>query len=229
MKTRTRHATKPGEPPTDRQLALYRLVLKFFAEHGHAPTAAEVAALDGGATPTAVIYQLQALGKKGWLDLATEGRGRGVMVPRLLSETKVLARAMEKAARDMKTVPRKNGKPIRPGEPPTPLQGRMYRLLLKFFATHGYPPTLREMVEVAGASSTALVVAHLSGLHKRGLVVVKKHNAKDAKGPKGAIVAKPVKPAKGAAKPRRQARNIEVPKLRDATKALAAKLLAEME
>jgi SOS-response transcriptional repressor LexA len=228
MKTQIRHATKPGEPPTERQLHLYKLVLKFFAEHGHAPTAAEVAVLDGKDSSAAVIYQLQALAEKGWIDLATEGRGRGVMVPRLLAETKTLAKTMEKAAREMKTVPRKNGKPIRVGEPPTPLQGRMYRLLLKCFATNGYPPTLRELVEVAEETSTATVVAHLGGLHKRGLVVVKKHNAKDAKGPKGATISKPVKPPKGA-KPRRQARNIEVPKLRDATKALAARLLAEME
>ena len=227
--TRRRHPTKPGEPPTERQLALYRHVLKFFAEHGHSPTAAEVAALDGQDTPNGVIYQLRAMGEKGLIDLATEGRGRGVMVPRLRDETKRLAKEMEKAAKAMRTVPRKNGKPIRPGEPPTPLQGRMYRLLLKFFAGHGYPPTLREMVALAEETSTATVVAHLKGLHKRGLVVLKKHNATDAKGPKGAIIAKPIKPAKGAAKPRRQARNIEIPKLRDATKALAARLLAEMK
>jgi hypothetical protein len=126
------------------------------------------------------------------------------MVPELRDEMKAVAKAMEKSARDMKMVPRKNGKPIRPGEPPTPLQGRMYRLLLKCFATNGYPPTLRELVEVAEETSTATVVAHLKGLHKRGLVVVKKHNATDAKGPKGAIISKPLKSAKGAKKPRRQ-------------------------
>jgi hypothetical protein len=86
----------------------------------------------------------------------------------------------------------------------------MYKLLLKFFARNGYPPTLRELVEMAGASSTAVVVAHLKGLHKRGLVVVVKKQA-----------------AKPGEKAPRQARNLEVPKLRDATKALAARMLAE--
>jgi SOS-response transcriptional repressor LexA len=200
---RRRFPTKPGEPPTPRQIEVLGYVLRFFAEHGFAPTLLDLAKLDGRDLPTALSSQIRALADKGRLVLPTDGRGRGIQVPELRDATKALAATMERAK--LKTVPRTGGEPIQPGDPPTPLQGRMYKLLLNFFARNGYPPTLRELTEEAEESSTSVVVAHLRGLHKRGFVVVNRS-------PKGA----------------RKSRNIEVPKLRDATKALAARMLKEL-
>ena len=193
---------KPADLLTPRELHAYKLVLKFYSRNGHAPTILDVAKLDGKETPATITTQLRGLNKKKWVSLPTEGRGRGVQVPQLRDATKALAAAMERAA--LKTLPRTGGEPIQPGDPPTPLQGRMYKLLLKCFAKNGFPPTLRELTDEAEESSTSVVVAHMKGLHKRGFVVVNR-------------------PAKGG----RKTRNLEVPKLREATKSLATRLLAE--
>src|SRR5437867_3103999 len=100
--------------------------------------------------------------------------------------------------------------PAKSGPPPTPRQMEVYRLVLKFFAEHGYPPTFGDLVELGGKSSTSVVVAHLKSLHKRGLLVMER-------------LAKPDATTRG------RARGIDVPKLRDATKALATRLLAQAE
>jgi SOS-response transcriptional repressor LexA len=200
---RRRFPTDPEGPPTPRQVEVYGFVLKFFAEHGHAPTLLDLAKLDGRDTPSALSSQIRALAHKKQIVLPTDGRGRGIQVPKLRDAAKALAATMERAK--LKMVPRTGGEPIKPGDPPTPLQGRMYKLLLKFFARNGYPPTLRELTEEAEESSTSVVVAHLKGLHKRGFVFVNR-----------------------SAKGTRKSRNLEVPKIRDATKALAAAMLKEL-
>jgi SOS-response transcriptional repressor LexA len=108
-----------------------------------------------------------------------------------------------------KTKPRKTGVPIQPGELPTPRQAEQFKQILEFFAKHGHAPTLRDMVAVGELTSTSIVVCHLKALHKRGMLIMNK-------------------PEKGK-KTRGRARGLVIPKLRDATMALATKMLKELE
>jgi SOS-response transcriptional repressor LexA len=197
---------------TPRQAEVYKLVLKFFAEHGYPPTYLDVAELDGKDNATALMAPVETLAKKGLVALPKDGRARGLEVPRLREAMKELAASLIDHPKygASKTRPRKTGMPIQPGEPPTPRQAEQYRQILEFFAKHGHAPTLRDMVALGNLTSTSIVVCHLKALHKRGMVVMSKPPSKE-------------KTTRG------RARGLDIPKLRDATMALAAKMLKELE
>jgi SOS-response transcriptional repressor LexA len=204
----------PAQPAelTPRQLEVYKLVLRFFAEHGYAPTYLDIAELEGKDNAAALTFSVEALAKKGLVVLPKDGRARGLEVPRLRDATKELAATLVTHPKfgGSKTRPRKTGMPIQPGELPTPRQAEQFKQILEFFAEHGHAPTLRDMVAVGNLTSTSIVVCHLKALHKRGMVVMSKPPGKQ-------------KQTRG------RARGIDIPKLRDATKALAAKMLKELE
>ena len=88
----------------------------------------------------------------------------------------------------------------KPGDSPTPRQAEMYTLILKHFAEHGSAPTIREVATMGGMVSPNGARSLLVALHKKGLVVFEQN---------------------------RSARSIAVPAIAAATKAAAAKLLAE--
>ncbi len=203
-KTWSRRKTRPGDPPSPRQADAYRHILTYFAEHGHPPTFRDVAELDGKDTAAAVSFQLRALAAKGLIVLPRDGRARGIEVPKVRDAVRKAAARLLEGAKGMKTLPRRGGEAIKPGDLPTPLQANVYRLLLKYFAEHGQPPTQRNLADLGGVSSTTVVLSHLKALHKRGLVQL--HQATGTRG---------------------RARGIEVPKLREVAKATAAKLLAD--
>jgi repressor LexA len=58
----------------------------------------------------------------------------------------------------------------KPGDPPTPRQAQIYALILRHFAEHGLPPTIREIGAAAGITSPNGVVVNLVALHKKGLI-----------------------------------------------------------
>jgi len=209
MKKRTggTAAAKP-EAPSASQAALYKLIIGYFAEHGRPPTFAEIAKLDGKTVGAAVAYRIRGLNKKGLLHLHGDARTRGIEVPRVRETTKALAGEMLAATRNggLETRERHNGKPVIVGEPPTAKQARVYKLVLKVFADNGHPPTLHELMDLGDISSTAVVLSHLNSLHRRGMIVL--HRALGIKG---------------------KSRGIEIPRITEATKALASKMLAELD
>src|SRR5438067_11632203 len=121
--TRGRAPAKSGPPPTPRQMEVYRLVLKFFAEHGYPPAFADVAELDGSPTPASMGAMIHTLARKGLVVLPGGGRrARGIEVPQLRDAMKALAAKLEQKARTMRTRERRTGRKIKPGEPPTARQ-----------------------------------------------------------------------------------------------------------
>jgi repressor LexA len=90
----------------------------------------------------------------------------------------------------------------KPGDSPTPRQAQIYTLVLRHFAEHGSPPTIREIGAAAGITSPNGVVVNLVALHKKGLIVFRQTGA---------------------------ARGIVVPPVAEATKEAAAKLLAKIK
>ena len=54
--------------------------------------------------------------------------------------------------------------------PPTERQARILDVIRDFTETHGYPPSVREIGERVGLSSSSTVQSHLKSLERRGLV-----------------------------------------------------------
>ncbi len=59
---------------------------------------------------------------------------------------------------------------ITPDTPPTDRQREIHAAMLAYQAEHLMPPTLRELCELFGISSTNGITDHLRALEKRGLV-----------------------------------------------------------
>jgi len=55
-------------------------------------------------------------------------------------------------------------------EPPTARQVEIHAYMLEYQAEHGAPPSLREIVDFIGASSTNAAADHLRALKRRGMV-----------------------------------------------------------
>ena len=55
-------------------------------------------------------------------------------------------------------------------KPATERQQRILRAINEFAAEHGYPPSVREIGERVGLSSSSTIHAHLKALEKRGLI-----------------------------------------------------------
>jgi repressor LexA len=55
-------------------------------------------------------------------------------------------------------------------KPATERQQRILRAINDFAAEHGYPPSVREIGERVGLSSSSTIHAHLKALEKRGLI-----------------------------------------------------------
>jgi repressor LexA len=53
---------------------------------------------------------------------------------------------------------------------PTERQARILDVIREFTAEHGYPPSVREIGQCVGLSSSSTVQSHLKALEKRGLV-----------------------------------------------------------
>jgi repressor LexA len=53
---------------------------------------------------------------------------------------------------------------------PTERQERILEVIREFTAAHGYPPSVREIGERVGLSSSSTVQSHLKSLEKRGLI-----------------------------------------------------------
>lgn len=54
--------------------------------------------------------------------------------------------------------------------PPTERQARILEVIRDFTEAHGYPPSVREIGERVGLSSSSTVQSHLKSLERRGLV-----------------------------------------------------------
>ncbi len=52
----------------------------------------------------------------------------------------------------------------------TPRQNEILNYIKKYIATHGYPPTIREIGADLGVSSPATIHAHLENLEKKGFI-----------------------------------------------------------
>jgi repressor LexA len=57
-----------------------------------------------------------------------------------------------------------------PHRAPTDRQARILEVIHAFTAEHGYPPSVREIGERVGLSSSSTVQSHLKALEKRGLI-----------------------------------------------------------
>jgi repressor LexA len=55
-------------------------------------------------------------------------------------------------------------------KPATERQQRILEVIRTFTAEHGYPPSVREIGELVGLSSSSTIHAHLKGLERRGLI-----------------------------------------------------------
>jgi repressor LexA len=55
-------------------------------------------------------------------------------------------------------------------KPATERQRRILDVIRAFTADHGYPPSVREIGELVGLSSSSTIHAHLKALEKRGLI-----------------------------------------------------------
>lgn len=65
-------------------------------------------------------------------------------------------------------------KRTKPGDPMTPKQRRVYRLILESYRDRGRAPTLRELADDAGFNSHVGPVAHLRALAARGVISYEK-------------------------------------------------------
>lgn len=52
----------------------------------------------------------------------------------------------------------------------TPKQNEIYQEIKKYYNTYGYFPTIREICELTGRSSTATIKDHLVRLEKKGFI-----------------------------------------------------------
>src|SRR5579863_5186586 len=55
-------------------------------------------------------------------------------------------------------------------KPATERQRRILEVIRTFTAEHGYPPSVREIGELVGLSSSSTIHAHLKALERRGLI-----------------------------------------------------------
>jgi repressor LexA len=55
-------------------------------------------------------------------------------------------------------------------KPATERQRRILEVIRSFTAEHGYPPSVREIGELVGLSSSSTIHAHLKALERRGLI-----------------------------------------------------------
>jgi repressor LexA len=55
-------------------------------------------------------------------------------------------------------------------KPATERQRRILQVIREFTAEHGYPPSVREIGELVGLSSSSTIHAHLKALERRGLI-----------------------------------------------------------
>lgn len=55
-------------------------------------------------------------------------------------------------------------------KPATERQQRILEVIRSFTADHGYPPSVREIGELVGLSSSSTIHAHLKALERRGLI-----------------------------------------------------------
>jgi repressor LexA len=55
-------------------------------------------------------------------------------------------------------------------KPATERQRRILEVIREFTAEHGYPPSVREIGELVGLSSSSTIHAHLKALERRGLI-----------------------------------------------------------
>ncbi|HEV3195032.1 MAG TPA: transcriptional repressor LexA [Candidatus Cybelea sp.] len=55
-------------------------------------------------------------------------------------------------------------------KPATERQRRILEIIREFTAEHGYPPSVREIGELVGLSSSSTIHAHLKALERRGLI-----------------------------------------------------------
>src|SRR5579863_4116597 len=55
-------------------------------------------------------------------------------------------------------------------KPATERQQRILEVIRAFTAEHGYPPSVREIGERVGLSSSSTIHAHLKALEKRGVI-----------------------------------------------------------
>lgn len=53
----------------------------------------------------------------------------------------------------------------------TPKQNEIYQGIKKYYNTYGYFPTIREICEITGRSSTSTIKDHLDKLEKKGFIV----------------------------------------------------------
>lgn len=53
----------------------------------------------------------------------------------------------------------------------TPKQNEIYQGIKKYYNTYGYFPTIREICEITGRSSTATIKDHLVKLEKKGFII----------------------------------------------------------
>ena len=53
----------------------------------------------------------------------------------------------------------------------TPKQNEIYQGIKKYYNTYGYFPTIREICEITGRSSTATIKDHLDKLEKKGFII----------------------------------------------------------
>ncbi len=61
-------------------------------------------------------------------------------------------------------------------KPPTRAQKRVLDALAEYRETHGHPPTVRQLGEATGLTSTSTVHSHLRALYLKGLIVsVREH------------------------------------------------------
>jgi len=55
-------------------------------------------------------------------------------------------------------------------KPATERQRKILDVIAGFTAEHGYPPSVREIGELVGLSSSSTIHAHLKALERRGLI-----------------------------------------------------------
>lgn len=53
----------------------------------------------------------------------------------------------------------------------TPKQNEIYQGIKKYYNTYGYFPTIREICELTGRSSTSTIKDHLTKLEKKGYIM----------------------------------------------------------
>ena len=53
----------------------------------------------------------------------------------------------------------------------TPKQNDIYQVIKRYYSTYGYFPTIREICELSGKSSTSTIKDHLNKLQRKGYII----------------------------------------------------------